>query len=134
MMVHSNPSDCQSNDLVFITNKMYNQSNVFFKKKVKYYLTPYCYIQVEAISPKQLFLHHGCNRSSDQADTKHKMNPVSLLNDRQSGFRGSRSHTHISSHRCQDSITHTLPKHGMRTIQAPNNKNIPRLSFKFSVC
>lgn len=44
-MVHSNPSDCQSNDLVFITNKMYNQSNVFLKKKkVKYYLTPYCYI------------------------------------------------------------------------------------------
>lgn len=32
-MVHSNPSDCQSNDLVFITNKMYNQSNVFLKKK-----------------------------------------------------------------------------------------------------
>lgn len=27
-MVHSNPSDCQSNDLVFITNKMYNQKRL----------------------------------------------------------------------------------------------------------
>lgn len=32
MMVHHNPSDCQSTDLVFMTNKRYNQINILKKR------------------------------------------------------------------------------------------------------